>query len=382
MTQILRTDAVAPRERIAYWTDAICDVYVQLDCDSPAASDFSGSIERDMLASMEVSVVESQAQHVRRTPRQIAKACEDYFLVSIQDQGQGVVRQDGRTALLQPGDFALYDSTRPYELLFDGDFRQFVLMVPGQWLRTHLRNAERLTATAVCGSQGAGHLLLQMVGSVRREIGLLPPACAPCNRRWPAARPRRCAARAAGRKRARAPGAGRLPPRADQGVRARSLVRSRAQHRWHRRRPAPLARSLAPPLPERADAAGPLHLGAAPGRLPSRPRRPAARPAQRQRHRLRVGLQRRGALQPRLPRALRAGPAGMEGGGRISRARGTALARGAGPSAGKASQPTAIGSRTGRRPQRSPPAGGAMNSAGLAQQQPIFVPGQLVALLL
>ena len=179
MTQILRTDAVAQRERIAYWTDVICDVYVQLDCDSPAASDFSGSIERDVLAGMEVSVVESQAQHVRRTPRQIAKACEDYFLVSIQDQGQGVVRQDGRTALLRPGDFALYDSTRPYELLFDGDFRQFVLMVPGQWLRTNLRNAERLTATAVSGSQGAGHLLLQMVGSVRREIGLLPPACAP-----------------------------------------------------------------------------------------------------------------------------------------------------------------------------------------------------------
>ena len=68
MTQILRTDAVAQHERIAYWTDVICDVYVQLDCDSPAASDFSGSIERDVLAGMEVSVVESQAQREARMP--------------------------------------------------------------------------------------------------------------------------------------------------------------------------------------------------------------------------------------------------------------------------------------------------------------------------
>src|SRR5687767_11581420 len=119
MTQILRTDAVAGRERLAYWTDMICDVYVQLDCDCPAACDFSGRIERDVLAGLELSVVESQAQHVRRTPRQIAKASEDYFLVSVQDRGQGAVRQDGRTAVLHEGDFALYDSTRPYELMFD-----------------------------------------------------------------------------------------------------------------------------------------------------------------------------------------------------------------------------------------------------------------------
>ena len=179
MTQILRTDAVARRERIAYWTDVICDVYVQLDCDSPVAADFSGSIERDLLAGLELSVVESQAQHVRRTPRQIAKASEDYFLVSIQDRGRGTVREDGRTALLREGDFALYDSTRPYELLFDGEFRQFVLMVPGQLLRSHVRQSERLTATAVSGRAGAGQLLVQMVGNVRREIGALQPACAP-----------------------------------------------------------------------------------------------------------------------------------------------------------------------------------------------------------
>jgi AraC-like DNA-binding protein len=178
MTQILRTDAVGRRERLAYWTDMICDVYVQLDCDCPAASDFSGRIERDVLGGLELSVVESQAQHVRRTPRQIAKASEDYFLVSVQDRGQGAVRQDGRTALLREGDFALYDSTRPYELMFDAGFRQFVLMVPGQLLRTHLRHTERLTANAISGRAGAGHLLLQMMREVRHEIGMLQPGSA------------------------------------------------------------------------------------------------------------------------------------------------------------------------------------------------------------
>jgi hypothetical protein len=38
--------------------------------------------------------------------------------------------------VLAPGDFALYDSTRPYQLTFDGAFQQFVLKLPGPTLRT------------------------------------------------------------------------------------------------------------------------------------------------------------------------------------------------------------------------------------------------------
>jgi len=33
MTQVLSTDSVARRERPAYWIDAICDAYVQLECE-------------------------------------------------------------------------------------------------------------------------------------------------------------------------------------------------------------------------------------------------------------------------------------------------------------------------------------------------------------
>jgi AraC-like DNA-binding protein len=51
-------------------------------------------------------------------------------------------------------------------------------MLPGQRLRSHLRHTERLTATSICGRSGAGHLLRQMVDSVRREISLLPAGAA------------------------------------------------------------------------------------------------------------------------------------------------------------------------------------------------------------
>lgn len=179
MTIRLSTDAVPGRERLAYWIDAVCDTYVQLDCDALGAGGaLDGEIVVDKLASLELSRVTSTSQHVRRTPARIAAAGEDYFLVSIQTEGSGMVMQDGRCATLRPGDFALYDSTRPYELLFEHDFQQFVLMLPGAALRRQLRDTHLLTAQRVSGSRGAGHLMIGMIRTLADDIGTLEPASA------------------------------------------------------------------------------------------------------------------------------------------------------------------------------------------------------------
>ncbi len=181
MSQVLDTTEVEPQRRAEYWSDMVCGTYVQLDC-APLtlgyASNFKGSIRVAELAALQLTQVSSQAQLVQRTPAKIASDPEDYFLVSIQTAGQGVLMQDGREALLQRGDFALYDSTRPYTLKFDGDFQQYVLKLPGRSLRTTLRDTERLTATAVSGLRGAGHLMINMITTLAQDIDTLVPESA------------------------------------------------------------------------------------------------------------------------------------------------------------------------------------------------------------
>jgi AraC-like DNA-binding protein len=159
----------------------ICNVYVQLGCDAVRKGDtgnFEGSIRQHTLPSLDVSVVKSGPQKVMRTPGHISRSGDDYFLVSIQARGHGVVRQDGRDAVLAAGDFALYDSTRPYELLFDDSFEQIVLKLPGERLRSELHDTEALTATTVSGREGAGHLLLGMIRTLREDIDTLQPVSA------------------------------------------------------------------------------------------------------------------------------------------------------------------------------------------------------------
>jgi AraC-like DNA-binding protein len=164
---------------MAFWTDMVCDTYVQLDCDAAdGAATIEGRIDADEFATLQLSTVTATPQIVRRTLAKIAQTSEDYFLVSIQTRGEGVVAQDGRTACLATGDFALYDSTRPYELRFEVPFQQYVLRLPGRTLRTALRDTHLLTASKVSGQRGAGHLMIGMIQTLAADIGSLAPESA------------------------------------------------------------------------------------------------------------------------------------------------------------------------------------------------------------
>lgn len=178
MSHVLSTAAVEPARRLAYWIDMICSTYVQLECDAPGAPGFDGSIESRRIPGLDLSVVSSGPQDVLRTASHISRATDDYFLVSIQSRGHGRIEQDGRSAQLAPGDFALYDSTREYALRFDGDFQQFVLKLPAERLRHRVRDTQKLTATAVSGKAGAGHLMINMIRTLWQDVDALQPASA------------------------------------------------------------------------------------------------------------------------------------------------------------------------------------------------------------
>ena len=140
------TDAAPGYRRLALWQDIVCDVYVGLDCTSSLGSDFRGSVTRTALGRAACSEVSSQQQRVYRTPARIGRSHEQYFLVALGKHGIGSVAQDGRETMIHPGEFAIYDTTRPYELRFDDAFTQTILQVPRDMLHRSISGTEALTA--------------------------------------------------------------------------------------------------------------------------------------------------------------------------------------------------------------------------------------------
>jgi AraC-like DNA-binding protein len=174
MQTLLSTSHVPVAERAAYWIDMICDVFVQLDC-SNTSDRFHGEITDQRLGTLRLSRVDSNRQLVQRSARQLARSDEDCFLLSLQLKGHGRVVQDGRAALLAPGDFALYDSTRRYTLAFDDEFSQLVLKTPRTLFKDRLARAEDCTALAVSGSSGMGRVAADLLRTVAREAPTLHP---------------------------------------------------------------------------------------------------------------------------------------------------------------------------------------------------------------
>jgi AraC-like DNA-binding protein len=168
--KLLSTDNLNGRDRLPFWRDLVCDTFVELECDSAERDQFSGSMANSEIADIQFSYVKSVAQHVRRTRSKISHSDHDYYLLSLQTQGQGHLTQDGRTAILKPGDFALYDTTRPYDLKFDDDFGQLVLRLPRPIVVGRLAEVDRLTACRVMGDRGAGMLASQFLRQLHAQL--------------------------------------------------------------------------------------------------------------------------------------------------------------------------------------------------------------------
>jgi AraC-like DNA-binding protein len=177
--QVLSTEGVAEHERFELWRDLICGVFVQLDCEpvhtaTPAA--FSGRITARELGPIRVSEVVTSPQHVVRSPRQIARAREDDVLVSLQLTEACTISQDGRAATIEPGDFALYDSARPYTLHMERPFRQLVWQLPRTMLLDRAPALREHTAVRVPGRSGVGAVVSTFLTSLAARLDELSPA--------------------------------------------------------------------------------------------------------------------------------------------------------------------------------------------------------------
>jgi AraC-like DNA-binding protein len=171
----LTTETLAASKRLPFWRDVVCDTFVELECESADRDQFFGSVTNKTFGDIQFSHVESCSQHVARTRSKISHSDKDYFLLSLQTQGRGLISQDGRSALLHPGDFAMYDTTAPYDLSFEEGFSQVVLRLPRHLVTCRLADAERLTARRILGDRGTGLLASNFLRQLYSSIDIIDP---------------------------------------------------------------------------------------------------------------------------------------------------------------------------------------------------------------
>lgn len=129
--------------------------FVPLRITSEGNAPFSGGLTAAEAGDVVFTEVVAKPHLVERTPDEIARGGSGYYKMSLLLSGTSVLGQDGREVTMRPGDLAVYDTSRPYSLLFGEEIRNLIVMFPKRRLDLPAPITEQLTAVPL-NEQHAG----------------------------------------------------------------------------------------------------------------------------------------------------------------------------------------------------------------------------------
>lgn len=153
--------------------DAVNRSFVALNVSTELGEDFRGSIAHAEVHRVGFSDVRANAHTVERTPELIRQAPRRCYKISLQLEGVSRLSQGGREVTLTPGDLAIYDTTHPYRLTFESQYRCMVVQLPHERLRIPAGMASEVTAVRMAGSDGLGRVVSPFLATLVANLSEL-----------------------------------------------------------------------------------------------------------------------------------------------------------------------------------------------------------------
>ncbi|MET8947910.1 helix-turn-helix domain-containing protein [Streptomyces sp. NPDC004542] len=153
------TDALPVPHRRAYWRGALSETFGAVNMTVPDEV-YSGTIRATPLGRLQAVTVDGDCLSALRTRRLVSQDDQDeYVVVKLLDRGVARLEQDGREALLGPGDVFVYDMARPLKLTLPQHFRTKSLVLPRDVLGLRESDMAQVTACPLGPDTPLGGLL-------------------------------------------------------------------------------------------------------------------------------------------------------------------------------------------------------------------------------
>lgn len=145
-------------ENFAEWKAIMSNRFGRLSL-STWAQQFHGEIRSTEIDGAYVTEISASPHEVQRKAQQISAEDPTHLKLSLLLSGSGLMTQDGRTAILQPGDLAVYDTSRPYTFEFTDDVHVMVMVFPHNMLGMPAHITQHVTAVPMPGDSGLGKMV-------------------------------------------------------------------------------------------------------------------------------------------------------------------------------------------------------------------------------
>jgi len=167
--QSFTTDLVPASDRREAWLSNARQICGDCKFQFPKRFPFHGSIERRMIANLEMTLFSSSSISFNKFPSEPLNSNKRACIVISQLAGLRSYRQDGKVAVLKKGDATLIDSGRPWSSDCPGDCARLYLRVPWELMQSRLRLNALPVARRISGDAGLGSLLFNLSTSLYRE---------------------------------------------------------------------------------------------------------------------------------------------------------------------------------------------------------------------
>ena len=162
MTLVLDTREIAPGDRADAVRETIAGTVVKVNIDFGSTASVRGAITD--LGPVRICSVQSNATKVERTPRLARDDTEPRIFLALQTAGSSLIVQNGREAVLRPGDLAFSDSTAPYSLIDGAGIRQHFFSIPVAALALPRDAISRLSAVTLSPGDPVADLTARFFG--------------------------------------------------------------------------------------------------------------------------------------------------------------------------------------------------------------------------
>ncbi len=169
MRVVFDTKTLAAAQRREAWREAICEIYLQVDCMAEKQNDYSGFVREARLGAVTLTDTLCSPQSIHRQAHHTAHFGKDCYYFGIEHLGEINIHQAGSSFLLRPGNGSLYYANEPYSLRCHVKSRQFWVELPREAFDRRFDAGRPPLLTSVSLTSGLGRIAAEFCSTLAQE---------------------------------------------------------------------------------------------------------------------------------------------------------------------------------------------------------------------
>jgi AraC family transcriptional regulator, positive regulator of tynA and feaB len=152
----LSTDDLPANQRRDWLREVIGREYANVEITPPADGRLFNEMTIYQWNELRLSSIRSNAITIERSLSGPVQNSHDAYFAVVLLSGTYMLKQNGRTVILQPGDMTIYDATRPHRIFCPASFAKLIVSIPRPMLREMAPGVAHCAALRIPGHQGIG----------------------------------------------------------------------------------------------------------------------------------------------------------------------------------------------------------------------------------